>query len=74
MSNVYKVTEELICDEGGEHRAFGIQLQTEDGESIAYLPSLFFDRQRAECFTELCNRLALSPRHLSEIADDILAE
>ena len=74
MSCEYTVTEERIRDEAGEHIAFGIVLRSEEGVNIARLPSLFFSRRKAECFSALCNRLSLSPRHLTEVAEDILAE
>ena len=74
MNCNYSVREETVSDENGNHTAFGIEAYTEDGVRLLYLPSLFFAREKAECFRDLCNRLSLSPRHLQEVADDILAE
>ena len=74
MNCAYTVTEEEIEDEGGRHTVFGLAVCTEDGAPLAHLPSLFFSREKAESFSRLCERLALSPRHLLEVADDLLAE
>ena len=74
MKIYYTVEEERIAGEDREHLAFGIAARREDGERIAGVSSLFFDRERAEQFAAVCNRLGLSPRHLDEVAEDILTE
>lgn len=71
----YLVTEELErTSDGEEKRMFGILLTGEEGEALARLPSLFGSRERAEQYAELFTRLSLSPTHLHEVADDLLAE
>lgn len=74
MNCEYLIREETHRDERGEHTAFGIEVRAESGACLSYLPSLFFVREKAESFRDLCNRLSLSPEHLFEIAEDILAE
>ncbi len=74
MDCLYALKEEVIETDEKRARAFGVEVYDSEGELLARLPSLFFSRERAEGFVSLCNRLALSPSHLFEVADDILAE
>ncbi len=70
----YTVREEAISCEGARHTAYGILAVCDDGSILAHLPSLFAERTEAEAFAALANRLCLSPCHLFEVAEDILAK
>ena len=73
MSCLYIVKEEVVLCEGAPCVTYGIEAVC-DGAVVARLPSLFVSRMRAERLAALANRLRLSPSHLSEVAEDILAE
>ena len=74
MSCHYTVREERIVCEGATHTAYGIVAVLEGGAVAAHLPALFADRPRAEALAALCNRLSLSPCHINDVAEDILAK
>ena len=74
MGCQYRVKEEEILYEGEVYPAYGIEAVLEGGAVAAHLPALFADRPRAEALAERCNRLSLSPCHLAEVGEDILAK
>ena len=66
---MYKITQDLVTDENGQtDTAFGIEYPEED----LYIPDVFLDRERAEEFVALCNKLDLSPLHIFDVLEDIL--
>lgn len=66
---MYKVTQDLVTNENDQtYTAFGIEYPEED----LYIPDVFFDRERAEEFVALCNKLDLTPLHIFDVLEDIL--
>lgn len=66
---MYKVTQDLVTNENDQtYTAFGIEYPEED----LYIPDVFFDRERAEEFVALCNKLDLNPLHIFDVLEDIL--
>ena len=66
---MYQVTQDLFSDENDQtYTAFGIEYPEED----LYIPDVFLDRERAEEFVALCNKLDLNPLHIFDVLEDIL--
>lgn len=75
MFCTYKLTETTVTDGSGTaHAAFGIALyQAESDQPTRVIGGIFTDRAAAEEFISLCNRLELSPDHLDDVIEDVLA-
>lgn len=70
MEYNYRVCESSILDEDNEaHTVYGIELYC-DGALIASYKDVFFERERAESLTYLCNKLKLSPEHFHDVLED----
>lgn len=65
---IYQVTQCVHFLEGEAYHSYGIRCDS------AEISDLSCDRQKVEKLVGLCNRLALDPVHLLDIAEDFLAE
>ena len=75
MKHTYKLTADTIIDElGNEHIVYGIAI-TNDTSDIPerVISDIFGERDAAEWFVELCNRLELSPDQLDDAVADVIA-
>lgn len=68
----YKLTEDTRSLEGRNYTAYGIAAFSENGEIIAKIDDLTSERDKAELFAKSCERLALSPIHLRDAAEDFI--
>lgn len=75
MSYTYCLREDTIFDEDGkEHIVYGIQAVDEKRTVLLSFSDVFFDRQKAKHFVNLCNKGRLSFLHLANVVEDALAE
>ena len=76
MSATYKIRIDTITDEDGEPIiVYGIQAVEADNNSdftLTSVPDIFFSRKKAEDFISLCNKINLSPSHLTDFIEPIL--
>ena len=74
----YAVFEEVRSIDGVLHPVFGIGLYRLSDpcavpELLLHVGNVSSDRAVLEALAERCNRLGLSPLHLSDVIDDFLA-
>lgn len=65
--------QDTICDEEkNEYLSYGVEAVGSEGEILSSYSDLFFDRQKAERFVNLCNESGLSLVHLSYAVEDAI--
>lgn len=73
----YQLLQETLWhSEYGSYTAYAIcAFEEQDGQKIlrAHISDVFLDKQEAEAFVSLCNRLHLSLIHLPDAIEDALA-
>ena len=70
----YQLREDTVLDQKGERlTAYGIDLYAKNKRLSSY-PELFFTREQAEGFVEICNASDLSPAHVPDVIEDFLAK
>ncbi len=70
MGCTYRLRMDQIDDQSGTtHTVYGVELW-EDGCLVRAVDDVFFDREKAEEFVSLCNRLQLSAVHLTDVIAD----
>lgn len=75
MVCTYRVRQDTMHDEErNAHTVYGIEAIGSGGEILESIPDVFFDRQRAERFSDLCNGEGLSLVHLTNAVEDAVAE
>ncbi len=74
MNEIYYFLEEsgLEDEEGIIHDVFGISAKDSLGNTQASYPDLFFERQRAVDFVDMCNEVELEICHLDDVVEDEL--
>lgn len=73
---IYTATRNIVTGESGELlTAYGIEAW-ENGVKVASstVPDVFFNREDAEAFAELCTELALAPEHLQDVIKDLVGK
>lgn len=74
MSIKYILRCDTVTDEEKrEHTVYGITALNGRGIEAATFPDIFFDKQKAEDFVELCNSEKLELIHLADAVEDVLA-
>ena len=69
MKFTYCMRCDTVCDEEKNVcTVYGI-----DGKVLSIYADVFFDRQQAECFVNMCNEGKLALIHLSSVIEDALA-
>ncbi len=63
----------LEDEEGVIHDVFGVSAKDSDGNIQASYPDLFFERQRAVDFVDLCNEVKLELCHLLDVIEDAIS-
>lgn len=63
---------DLHAEDTGKYQAFGIALCDESSHIICQVDDITTDEAAIKRLIELCNRLKLSPLHLSDVVDDFL--
>lgn len=75
MPHTYCLTEDTIFDDSEkEHIIYGIQALDKNGTVLLSFPDVFFNRQKANHFVNLCNKGRLSLLHLADVVEDAIAE
>ena len=75
MLYLYKLREDEVYDEESVvHTAWGVTVSDAHGEVLRSIGDVFLDKKRAEAFVEKCNKSQLSPIHLLDVIEDVLAE
>ena len=75
MVCTYRVRTDTMHDEERKaHTVYGIEAVGSDGKILSGFSDVFFDKQKAECFADLCNDGDLSLIHFLNAVEDILAE
>lgn len=74
MDYIYKLRSDKIISEDGElFIVYGIDAVNLDTKSVEIsIPDIFFEKQEAEKFIELCNSEELMIVHLWDVIEDIL--
>ena len=74
MSYIYRLNELLITGaDGKEHIVYGIEAIDSDLRILLSIHDIFFEKQKASDFVDLCNQCGLSLIHLKDAAEDFLA-
>lgn len=75
MVCTYRVRTDTVHDEARKaHTVYGIEAIGSGGEILLSIPDVFFNRQRAKIFANLCNSKGLSFLHFRDAVEDVLAE
>ena len=74
MLHNYRICESNVIDEDNKiHTVYGIELYR-GGVLIKSYPDVFFEKEKAERLTYLCNALELSPLHFLDVIEDALTD
>ena len=67
------MAEGVFTDEDGvEHKTYGISATDTGGNISATYRDIFFDKEVAGNFVDLCNKNKLELCHLSDVIEDVL--
>ena len=70
---IYSLAESFFIDEKGiNHKTYGITAKDFNGNVSAAYPDIFFDKEQAESFVNLCNENKLGLCHLADAIEDAL--
>jgi len=70
---VYKLRADIVLDEDNcEYKVYGITALDTYENVLMTVEDIFFDKQKAEEFVELCNQEKLELIHLQYVIEDIL--
>ena len=73
MLYTYRMREDTIHDEDGKkYTVYGIEAINSNGEILESYPDIFFDRQKAESFVNLCNENDVELVYLAYVVEDAL--
>ena len=73
MKVTYTLREDAVTDEENcEHLVYGITAIDTFGNVLKTFEDIFFDKQKAEEFIELCNKEKLELIHLEDVVEDVL--
>ncbi len=73
MNIRYILRTDTVTDEDNrQHTVYGITALNENSETVDTYPDIFFDKQKAEEFVNLCNFEKLELIHLADVIEDIL--
>lgn len=75
MEHIYRLRrDKIISEEGETFVVYGIDVENINTKNIEVsIPDIFFEKQEAEKFVELCNREKLMIVHLWDVIEDILS-
>lgn len=69
----YLISEnKLHAEDSGDYTAFGIAIYDDHAQIICQIDDITTDEAAIKCLIEQCNRLRLSPSHLSDVVADFL--
>ncbi len=75
MPYTYRLREDTIHDEEGkEYIVYGIEAVNSKKKVPSSFSDIFFDKQKAKTFVNLCNEGKLELIHLTDVVDDAITE
>ena len=75
MYQYRKIQTDCVSLDIGSYESFGIQVTSEASDKVlATVSDVSPDGECVQRIVDLCNQLQLDPIHLSEVAEDALAE
>ena len=72
MKISYKPVKSVITD-GADNITYGISVLDSSGVTLRTVSDIFDNISDADNFAKLCTELELSPEHLDDVIDDVLA-
>lgn len=73
MQVTYTLRTDIVTDEDNhKHIVYGINALDSFGSVLKSVDNIFFSKQKAEEFIELCNEEKLELIHLKDVIEDIL--
>lgn len=73
MSYTYRMRKDSAYDEDeNKYTVYGIEAVDPKGNVALSFSDVFFDRQKAERFVNLCNKNGLELIHLADVVEDAL--
>ena len=73
MQVIYKLRTDIVLDEDNcEYTVYGITALDSYENVLMTVEDIFFDKQKAEEFVELCNNEKLELIHLQDVIDDVI--
>lgn len=74
MEYTYKLkTDTISDDEGNSVEVYGIVCSDSSSNLIKAVSNVFTNKEEAEQFISLCNKLELSPVHLQDVIDEAVS-
>ncbi len=73
MKTIYRSQQNIISDNGIQVISYGIAVTDENGIPLRAVSDIFGNMADADRFAKLCTELELSPEHLDDVIEDILA-
>lgn len=74
MKVIYKLRCDTVIDEDGcSYTVYGIAALNTFGEILVIFDDIFFDKQKALDFINLCNTEGLELIHLNDVIEDLLS-
>lgn len=70
----YFLIEGTYKSENLEYTGYGLKYVSFDGEIQLNFEDICIERNRMLSFIEICNRLELSPIHINDVIEDLLAD
>ncbi len=75
MPYTYRLRKDTIHDEEGkEYIVYGIEAVNLKKKILSSFSDIFFDRQKAEVFVNLCNESKLELVYLADVVEDAITE
>ena len=73
MDFVYVLCSDIVTDEdNNKYTVYGITAINYNNQILDSIPDIFFDKEKAEEFIELCNCEKVELIHLQDLAEDQL--
>ena len=73
MKTIYRSQQNIISDSGLQAITYGIAVTDENGIPLRTVSDIFGNISDADKFAKLCTELELSPEHLDDVIQDVLA-
>ena len=75
MYYTYQMREDCLRDEqGAEWIVYGLDAIDAQGHVLFSFADIFFDRESAKNFVQICNEQKVELLHIQEVVDDALVE
>ena len=75
MPYTYRLRKDFVLDEEGkECIVYGMEAVNRGKKILSSFSDIFFDKQKAKTFVNLCNEGKLELIHLTDVVDDAITE